>query len=896
MRRGGAKRRGGVDQKEHLLNQPPRLRLRRSHPSLTKEGSFAKSPALVVFSLLLMLLEPGCQRNSNSADAGNPEPGISLSLAAERAQTITNLRYELSFSIPAAASESIEGRAVIRFARRESQRPVILDFAPGAGSISSIKVNGKTSQFRAANGHIIIPPGEATAGDNAVEIAFRAGDASLNRNPEFLYTLFVPARAYLAFPCFDQPDLKARFTLDLKVPADWQSVANGAETSREASGDRVQIRYAETQPIPTYLFAFAAGKFQIETAQRGGRTLRMFHRETDAEKVQRNRDTVFDLHASSLEWLENYTGIPYPFGKFDFVLIPSFQFGGMEHPGAIFYNASSILLEKSATENQMLNRASTIAHESSHMWFGDLVTMRWFNDVWMKEVFANFMAAKIVNPAFPKVNHELRFLVSNYPAAYAVDRTEGTHPIRQELENLSEAGSLYGAIIYQKAPIVMRQLERILGEDKLQDGLRAYLKQFQFGNATWLDLVHLLDERTELDLAAWSRAWVEEPGRPSVRTEVEGNRVRFIQSDPRWTQHMEVLVGTGESLRSIPVDLQKERTEIQATAPPQFVLPTGSGLAYGDFTLDEASRTFLLQHLPDLKDPLTRGAAWVTLWEEMLDRRIRPPDFMDLALRALPKENTEQNVGLIAGYAEETFWRFLSDSARQNVASGFEQSLRTQLDHAASSSMKSTYFSAFRSVVTTPDGLAFLERVWRRQEKIPGLTLAEQDEAAMALELAVRSVPAAKAILEEQRGRFMNPDRKARFEFVIPALSGDQATRDRFFDSLSDVKNRRREPWVVEGLAYLNHPLRRAQSEKYVKPALDLLREVQRTGDIFFPKNWMDATLGGHNTRSVADAVHAFLAGQQDYPIRLRRIILQSADELFRAEAALSQAPVPSRS
>ena len=350
---------------------------------------------------------------------------------------------------------------------------------------------------------------------------FRAGDQSLNRNPDFLYSLFVPARAHLAFPCFDQPDLKARYTLELAVPADWEAVANGAELSRDTSGDRTRIRYGETQPIPTYLFAFAAGQFQIETAERNGRTYRMFHRETDAKKVGRNRETVFDLHASALDWLEQYTGIPYPFGKFDFVLVPSFQFGGMEHPGAIFYNAAAVLLDESATENQMLGRASLIAHETSHMWFGDLVTMRWFNDVWMKEVFANFMAAKIVNPSFPKINHELRFLVANYPAAYSVDRTAGTHPIRQELDNLNEAGSLYGAIIYQKAPIVMRQLERLLGADQLQDGLRAYLKQFAFGNASWLDLVRVLDERTDRDLAAWSRVWVEEAGRPSIRTELD---------------------------------------------------------------------------------------------------------------------------------------------------------------------------------------------------------------------------------------------------------------------------------------------------------------------------------------------------------------------------------------
>ena len=197
-------------------------------------------------------------------------------------------------------------------------------------------------------------------------------------------------------------------------------------------------------------------------------------------------------------------------------------------------------------------------------------------------------------------------------------------------------------------------------------------------------------------------------------------------------------------------------------------------------------------------------------------------------------------------------------------------------------------------MVTTADGVGFLERVWRRQEKIPGLTLAEPDEARMALDLAVRSVPSAAAILEEQRGRFTNPDRKARFEFVMPALSDRPETRDAFFRSLADVKNRRREPWVVEGVSYLNHPLRGAQSEKYVRPALELLPEIQRTGDIFFPKNWMDATLGRHNSRQAADTVRTFLAGRPDVPVRLRRIVLQSADTLFRA-SGMSPAAVDAR-
>jgi len=842
------------------------------------------------------MLESGCRTSdrqpSNPAD---PEPGVSLTLATQRAQAIEGVRYDLSFTIPLDPAQPVFGRAVIRFATSDINHPVVLDFSPGADSLKSVKVAGKASHYRLVKDHIIIPKEEIASEDNTIEIEFRAGDASLNRNPDFMYTLFVPARAHLAFPCFDQPNLKARFALDLDVPSGWQAVSNGAETFHETKDDRVRVRYSETQPIPTYLFAFAAGKFQIESAERDGRWYRMFHRETDVKKVERNKKAVFDLHASSLKWLEDYTGIPYRFGKFDFVLIPSFQFGGMEHPGSIFYNAASILLDESATENQFLNRASVIAHETSHMWFGDLVTMQWFNDVWMKEVFANFMAAKIVNPAFPKVNHDLRFLVSHYPAAYAVDRTAGMHPIRQELANLDEAGSLYGAIIYEKAPIVMRQLERILGADKLKEGLRLYLKQFQFGNATWLDLIKILDERTDLDLAAWSHAWVEEEGRPQIRTTVARDRIVFAQSDPqegrslRWTQHMDVLIGAGNAASKVPLDIQGERAELNLPADeskPDWILPTGGGLAYGDFTLDDSTRGYLLQHLPDLKDPLTRGAAWVTLWEEMLDRRVTASDFIDLSVRALPQEDTEQNVQLVLGDLNDAFWRFLSESQRRDLAPRLEQVLRGGLDRATSSTTKATYFSAFRSVVTTSDGVAFLERVWRRQEKIPGLTLAEPDEAGMALDLAVRSVPAAAAILEEQRSRFMNPDRKARFEFVMPALSERQETRDTWFEGLKDVKNRRREPWVLEGLQYLHHPLRAAQSEKYLRPSLDLLLEIQRTGDIFFPTRWMNATLGGYNTQSAADVVRGFLAGHKEYPVRLRRIILQAADELFRVAAA----------
>jgi aminopeptidase N len=633
----------------------------------------------------------------------------------------------------------------------------------------------------------------------------------------------------------------------------------------------------------------------------------MFHRETDAAKVTRNRDVVFDLHAAALAWLEDYTAIPYPFDSFDFVLIPSFQFSGMEHPGAVLYNASSLMLDESATQNQLLNRASVIAHETSHMWFGDLVTMRWFNDVWTKEVFANFMAAKIVNPSFPQLNHELRFLLDHYPSAYQVDRTAGSNPIRQTLGNLNEAGQMYGPIIYDKAPVVMRQLELMMGESVFRDGLRDYLQRFKYANATWLDLVAILDARTPRDLAAWSRAWVEERGRPSfaasLTTDAAGRVANLIltQRDTLgrglvWPQKLRITLGYGGSSKDLVVDVSGRRTVVAGAAGlerPLYVLPNGGGLGYGYFELDAASRRYLVEHVEEIGDPLTRGSAWVTLWDNMLEGTIAPGTLLETAMRALSRESDEQNAQRILSYAVRAYWRFLSPADRAARATGLETALREGLGRAATQSQKAAWFNAFRDTVSSSEGVAWLARVWRREERVPGLVLAEQDEITMALELAVRQVPDWASVLATQLERTMNPDRKARFAFVMPALSADPAERDRSFERFRVLENRRREPWVLESLQYLNHPLRAAHARQFVRPALDMLQEIQRTGDIFFPSRWSESTLWGHQSPEVASAVRTFLAAHPTLPTRLRWTLLSAADELFRASNALQRSGRP---
>jgi aminopeptidase N len=314
------------------------------------------------------------------------------------------------------------------------------------------------------------------------------------------------------------------------------------------------------------------------------------------------------------------------------------------------------------------------------------------------------------------------------------------------------------------------------------------------------------------------------------------------------------------------------------------VLPNGRGWAYGDFVLDKVTREYLMTNLPDIEDPLTRGSAWVTLWDSLLDGQVKPEAFLDLTMRALPREADEQLTSRILGYASNAWWRFLDQGQRMTRAARFESLLREGLGQASTPSQKASWFGTLRNIAITPGTVGWLRQVWEKKETVTGLPLAEGDYTSLALELAVREVDGWKDVLATQLSRIENPDRKGRFQFMMPALSADPAERDRWFQSLKDVNNRRREPWVLDGLNYLHHPLRADASKQYVKPALDMLWEIQKTGDIFFPKRWLDVTLGGDQSKEVADIVRGFVKSlPANYPERLKNITLQSADELYRA-------------
>lgn len=724
--------------------------------------------------LLIGLLFACEEKNHIEASSREVQKGVSLELVKNRKNKIFNIRYVLTFDIPENKKEQIKAELSLSFSLSDATEPIVLDFKEKKEHVSKISNNDGSVPYSFLDEHLIIATKYLKAGENEFKISFIAGDLSLNRNDDFLYTLLVPDRARTLFPVFDQPNLKAVYKLTLNVPKNWEAIANGKALCETIENDRKTITFEETNAISSYLFAFAAGIFEKVTDQESGMT--MYHREQDQEKVDRNASEIFALHRQSMEWLESYTGIEYPYSKFDFALIPPFQYGGMEHPGSVFYRESALFLDEGASINQQLRRASLIAHETAHMWFGNLVTMEWFNDVWLKEVFANQIASKIVHPEFPEVNHELNFLLSYYPGAMNVDRTSGSHPIQQSLQNLANAGTLYGNIIYNKAPIVMRNLEGILGKEAFRSALTKYLKTFYGGNATWDDLITIMDEYTEADLTQWNKDWVQGEGAPIYEVSInESDSLIYFKQQQKinnqiWPQ--QILYTTAFNSEQFN-EIFLNQNEIQAPFIkgdfPAMVNIDGRG--YGYFKILQPQWVEQFPVYGKSENEMTRAAFWLNTYEGVLNGDLKAKVVLEMLLDAIKREQNSLIIANNLQFLNRIFWQFLNPEEQTGKGREIEALLYSRILKEENTSIKRVLYNNLIEVTSTEQGGKALFDIWKSKGDLIDLKLSENDMVNLSYNIRLRQVAGSENILDLQLAEIANEDRKKRMRFVMPALS-----------------------------------------------------------------------------------------------------------------------------
>ena len=786
--------------------------------------------------------------------------GVSKELADHRKVNISNVVYDLTFNIPSNLNQKVTGTAIISFELKE-QEDLILDFQ-GEFNGTAYVYYGKKNKRRSFEAlyedeHIIIPMKQLQAGKNKIELNFTCQDKALNRNKDYVYTLFVPDLARSVFPCFDQPDLRAVFVTTLHTPSGWKTMTSDNSCQ-----------------LPTYLYSFVAGDFQEKTGTRDGKLMRALYRETDPAKVAQ-LDKVFDETGQAIKWMEGYTSIACPFKEYGMVILPNYQFGGMEHPGAIQFSDRRIFLEKNATQEEELYRTELIAHEIAHLWFGDLVSLKWFEDVWTKEVLANFMASKITRRQYRGIDHDLNFHKTFQTAAIAIDRTDGTHPIAQELTNLNHASLLYDNIIYDKAPVMMRMLEQVMGAPAMQNGLSRFLIEHQFDNASWDDLIKTLDKAApSAGVKKFSDIWVKQKGMPNIHTSYKNGQIVVTQSDPYhrgifWPQKFEIrVVYDLAKSQTLTVDMQKPTMTFKIPGRPDYIIPNSNGKGYGRFTLDDNYASLMPKRLITTRNDLNRYALLQVIHDNYLMGKISPSYFSEL-FRLMVKERNPQ----IMSTAIEHMFKILED-VNEDQRAALELCVMDLLNENRTNECHQYVIRRMSTCASSPEVLDQIESIWRNHNDP---LLNEHDYMDMAYRLAIMHPQQWQEILSTQRARLTTDDLRNEFDYISRACNPNDSQRLQLFNDLLRPENRQQEPWAITMLQLLNSDVFEPQSNSYIESSLKSLEYIQQTSDIFFPGKWMKALMAGHKSREAAQIIDSFMKANPNYPANLKNKVLEAS-------------------
>lgn len=822
--------------------------------------------------------------------------GIPRDLARQRAQQISDVTYSLSYRLTPHAPTA-GGHEEIAF-RLVAARPVLLDFREGTAE--HLVINGAAVPVRMANGHIELPANALRAGENTLVLDFTAPVAPAGKaitrfedkddGSEYIYTLFVPMDADMAFPCFDQPDIKARFRLMIEAPHDWTVISNG-EPMLIGGHERVTTVFEETKPISTYLFAFAAGPFKKvhDTPGLPG----LYVRKSKLQRAEEEAAEVQQITADGIKYLSAYFNQPFPFPKYDMVMLPGFAYGGMEHAGATFLREESILFRTAPTHSDHLNRDILLLHELTHQWFGDLVTMRWFDDLWLKEGFAQYMAYQALNSLKPDDNIWKRFYQAIKPAAYGIDSTQGTTPIYQDIPNLKDAKSAYGAIVYSKAPGVIKQLAFVLGDDKFRDGLRLYLKEHAYANAEWSDLVHAFERVSGKQLGEWADAYIKRRGMPQVDVEWTCDNKGLVNhfalqqrnvlgEGGTWPIAMSLGLNVAGMGVTQQVELNSPRMELEkmhGSTCPEYVFANESDYAYGRFLLDESSRKSVMAKLGPRYGVFERTLLWGSLWDSVREAELAPRDYIDLALRLLPGETDESLAQSLIGRTTAALHRYVSPAVRHELAAKAETLAYDQMLHAQSQDMRITWFRALRGFAETDQGRGHLKDLLSGKITVPGVELRPLDRWSMIATLIALHDPDADTVLAAEQKRDTSGEAQ-KYAYLVQAARPDRKTKQQYFDDYLH-NPARPEDWVEQSLGDFNYWNQQELTLPFLKPALDALPQVKRERKIFFMLAWLNAFIGGQQSADAQSQLHGFLdTAPLDKDLRLK--ILEVSDELDR--------------
>jgi len=711
------------------------------------------------------------------------ENNLLRSEAAERARLLADLHYDVVLDLT--GDDSFRSETRLRCRCSDPGAETFLDVT--AVRLESATVNGDAvpaGAFDADAGRLRI--GGLAAGNEIVVVAEHAYEhtgVGLHRFVDpvdgqvYLHTQFEPFDAHRVFACFDQPDLKATFSFAVEAPAGWEVVSNGAVADRPAGGAAGRWRFATTETMPTYITALVAGPYHSVHRAHREIALGLYCRQSLAQYL--DADEIFEVTGAGFDFFEDAFGRPYAFGKYDQLFVPEFNFGAMENAGCVTFSERHLFRSK-VTDAEREGRADTILHEMAHMWFGDLVTMRWWDDLWLNESFATF-ASYLGLVEATRFRSAWTTFASNWKTwAYRQDQLPSTHPIVADAPDIETMKTNFDGITYAKGASVLRQLVAWVGQKEFLDGVRAYFARHAFGNTSLRDFLAALEEASGRDLGQWAQQWLETTGVNTMRASIgtgpsdDGGEVftafaveqEAVPDHPTLRSHR-MAVGLYDydgqrRLRRrtrVELDVEGHRTavdELVGLAVPDLVLLNDGDLAYTKIRLDPRSLATVTASLGTLDDPLARGLCWSAAWDMLRDAELPARRYLDLVLANL---GGEDQIAVVAGLLRN------ADSAAVLFGdpANREPARRRLAEHALAglrgaepaSDLQLAYARAFAAAARGDDHLALL-RALLEDGAVPGVAgLAVDTELRWTLvrSLATAGVADAPDLIRAEAAR-----------------------------------------------------------------------------------------------------------------------------------------------
>ena len=603
---------------------------------------------------------------------------LNRSEVAERSRTIDVTGYRVELDLRSAAdSAGNTFSTVTTIDLTSSAESTWLDFIGAA--VDSVEVDGASIPVEYDGSRIVV---RGLGGSNVVRVAAhghysRSGEG-LHRfvddadDQTYLYTQYEPADARRVFACFEQPDLKAPFTFEVTAPDGWEVLSNQPATQTLSVDGAQRVTFAPTLPISTYITAIAAGPYHrvASSWSRGELTVELGALCRASLAPHLDADNVFDITRQGLDFYAEHFDYPYPFGKYDQIFVPEYNLGAMENPGLVTFTEAYVF-RGTATDEQHQRRANTILHEMAHMWFGDLVTMVWWDDLWLKESFADFMGSLVSAEATRFTDAWVAFAIKRKAWAYLQDQLPTTHPIVADIVDLEAAKLNFDGITYAKGASVLKQLVAFVGRDAFFEAARRYFKAHAFGNTTLVDLLDVLAETSGRDVREWARIWLQTTGVSTLS--LDGTDL--VQTDPR--PHR-LAVGiydyneSGDLVRTerVELDITESRTSVDLP-PGALTLLNDEDLTYAKVRLDAESLSTVEASLDRVSDPLARGVIWSSLWNSVRDAQLSVFRYLDMVERFAPAETDLAILSAILTDAQYAVLHYVPKSLRPNVSAGW---------------------------------------------------------------------------------------------------------------------------------------------------------------------------------------------------------------------------------